>query len=200
MEGLWILLGAALSTASGIVFWLLHSRTARETQERQQRHDLQMQQQQVVAERQNAQDEAIRAMKRARLQPVFEALAQLDDGFAHFRWQKMADSLEETGEIGEAARKRFPEGVSTEVIRDVVSGLRKEFPAPTAAGVLRAITTLHRVADSSLQEDAVAVLLPLLMGDSAEDERQSAASRLPSLYARLETYAARTDDPPEAEP
>ena len=32
MEGLWILLGSSLSVISGIVFWYLNSRTARETQ------------------------------------------------------------------------------------------------------------------------------------------------------------------------
>ncbi len=197
MEGLWIVLGSALSTVSGVVFWVLNSRTARDTQERQQRHDLQMQGQRLDAERRAAQDDALREARRARLQPVFDVLAELEVGQAHAMWKEAIERVEASGEAEKAATQVLagqmpPEGASKaarDVAREALQELLKEVPPPSKALAMRAAPVVFRIGDETLRTELVALLMSAALEKLGED----ALSKMADIHARLEAYVAKID-------
>ena len=102
MEGLWILVGAALSTGSGIVVWWLSSRTAREVQETEHSHDADLQDRRLEAEREAARSETKRAYLKQRAQPLLEFLEIVE--------REQGRRLLEGGLRGGDAKQRFEAG------------------------------------------------------------------------------------------
>ncbi|MCH7812242.1 MAG: hypothetical protein IH958_06390 [Chloroflexi bacterium] len=78
MEGLWILLGSVLSLTSGVIFWFLNAQTTREAQTQQQEYDAKMLERRLQEDRAVKKHESLRVAKQARLQPIFDALTELD--------------------------------------------------------------------------------------------------------------------------
>ena len=72
--GLSILLTGLLTIAAGVVAWLLNSRTARETQDREHRHTTELELRRERAERQVRREEALREYQRGQAEPFYEFL------------------------------------------------------------------------------------------------------------------------------
>jgi len=187
MEGLWILLGGAITAVSGVIFWFLNSRTAREVQEREERHELQMQEQRLQAERQSKEDDAVRAMRRTRLQPLFDVLAELDNYLAYCSFRRAVEEAEQAGVPQRIAAHLFPEGVSPERLRRMQEEVKNLVPDPPADLSSRALISLSRIGDEGLREEMSRVFHAMFKPGS---DWVGLASKMADIHARLERYAA----------
>jgi hypothetical protein len=184
MIELWQALLLALATAvfALVVSWI--------TQRRQQVHELAMQQQRLDAERQSRRDEAIRASRRAQLQPVFDLLAELEEGYAHRRWKAVIDLAEKDGVFDFTDPDLMPGGVPESVSIEVMKMIREMIPAPTPPLVARASVVRLRIDDESIRRDLAALAGGLLSSDLDDTGR---LHQIADLHTRLERYAAAVD-------
>ncbi len=203
MEGLWIVLGSLLSTISGVIFWFLNSKTSDNVQTRAQEHEARMQEQRIASERHGQRDEAIRAMRRERLQPVFDVLQQVDNWLTFQGWRHVIESAESTKMEREVLQKLFPSGLPREAISaiaDVRLEIRQLVPPPSPDLPFRAITAAVRVDDEQLSADLL--LLGAALANPS-DQIGWVSANLPKIHTRLEWYAAAAESaeqqsPPEA--
>jgi hypothetical protein len=193
MEAAWIVLGGLISTISGIVFWFLNSRTSREVQVRQQAHELAIQQQRVEADRNSRRDDAIRAARRARLEPVFALLAELEAGYSHSVWRDAWQHLEKDGVLdnatGDAGEGLFPDGVPAQIRAEVRQKILQTLPEPSVELLAKAVPVIFRIGDKQLRDDLL-VCLGALFVSTDTPKRILALSR---IHGRLEHYAATVD-------
>jgi len=187
MEALWIVLGGLISTMAGVVGWYLNSRTSREVQERQQRHELDMQQERLQAERQSRQDEAIRQMRRERLQPAFAALADYERELTYRKWSQEVDEYQGKGRGGEGsdAVANIPQE-ERERVRRIMA---KHRPSPGET-LLHALSAAVRIDDDSLCGEIFSLMSLVSRGQPDVD---AAVAALRKAYPRLERYAASID-------
>jgi len=190
MEAVWIILGSLLSTISGVVGWYLNSITSRKVQERQQKHELAMEQQRLEAERQNRRDESARNVRYARLQPVFDLLAEVEGGYAHRMWKAVLEDAEKKGVLDDAIAQRLPQGIPAEVRTEVLKSLQERVPSPPIELLLRAYAVIFRVSDESICWDLF-LLVNSLFGSGLDDA--ALLRKIGDVHARLERYAASID-------
>ena len=183
-----IVLGGAIAIASGTVMWYLNSRTSREVQERQQKHELEMQEQRLEAERQNRRDESARNVRYARLQPVFDLLAEVEGGYAHRAWKLMLEQAEVEGALDSAIAQQLPQDVREQVWTEVVNRVP---PSPVEL-LARASAIIFRVDDEDIRRDLLLLVFSLFKSDLDID---ALLRKIADVHARLERYAASVDSP-----
>jgi len=184
MIALWQALLLALASAgfTFVVTWM--------TQARQQTHELAMQQQRLQAERQNRQDEAIRATRRATLQPVFDVLAELEAGYAHRRWGELIKLAEKAGVLDLSSSDLFPDGVPEAVSVKLMKKIQDVIPAPSPGLAARVSVVRYRIDDESIRRDLLALALGLSKPDRDDVDM---LRKIAELHTRLEHYAASID-------
>jgi len=175
MEAAWIVLGGFISTIAGVVGWYLNSRTSREVQERQQRHELAMQAERLEAERQSKREDAVRAMRRERLQPVFDSLADLESEIAYLSVSETLDGINCRPEV------------KAKVVKDL-----REHRSPRPDTLFRMAATAARTGDADLAKDILDIWA-LLQGDNPDTTAAGRALR--AVHDRLEEYAVRVAPP-----
>lgn len=198
MEALWgslvggVVVGAFMLIVTFIT-WKLSSQSAREAQDRQHKYDAQLQAQQLAADRQNRQDDAIRAERRQRLRPIYDVLKDVEDWISFQVWQKVADREEELGIAEERVAEMFPESVRALAVKLVREKIRGTVPAPSSVDLFLRLGTLQlRVADDRSLFGALGSLEEsIAQPDLDLDGLALAGQRLAATYHALESYIAR---------
>ncbi len=149
-----------------------------------QADELAMQQQRLEAERQSRKDEAIRATRSVQLQPVFDVLAELEEGYAHRRWKALVDQAEREGAL--TIIDRLPDGMSVEMLKR----LGEEIPAPHPKLAARAAVVRLRIDDEGIRRDLLELALGVIDADLTDADR---LHKIADLHTRLERYAAAVD-------
>lgn len=174
MEGIWLLVGATLSTATGVIFWFLNSQTTAGAQERQHQHDLELQRERLEAERICAHDEALRNQRIARFQPIFDVLDQLEGALSFL----IAVRKKRDGEFAEALKLYWQDFLDDDKARQKIPMLLSGF-AP-------------RIDDKDLRLQVLDVAEKVLTLDR-EESRKWLNSNLAMIHARLEAHAVAVD-------
>ena len=156
-------------------------------QHRQQKHELNMQQERLQAERQSRQDEAIRQMRRERLQPAFEALADYERELTYRSWSQGVDEYQGEGRGGEGSDAVA--SISQEE-RERVRRMMAEHRPSRAETVLHAISAAARIDDDGLRGEILSLMS--VVGRGQPDVNAGIAA-LRKVYPRLERYAASID-------
>jgi len=144
-------------------------------EEMRHRHDLTIQAKRLAAERLAREDEATRAMKRERLQPAFEALADLERELTYLSTGETIESL----------------NLAPKEKEYLLAQIKRHRPT-RPQNLYRIESAVLRVGDAEL---AVAILnlSVSLLGD--KPDTATAGRTLRGLYDRLEAYAAKIDRP-----
>jgi hypothetical protein len=174
MDAVWLLIGAALSTVSGVIFWFLNSRTTANTQRQQHHHELEMQSARLEAEKESTREAALRERKIARLQPAFDVLDGLETSLSALTLSGRANAE------GEDAYKELWD----EVVGDTHQHLRLPL---TLTGLA------NRFEDAELRNELHTVAEKAL---HLEDEESLAWLRdnLGPIHVHLEKYAVEIDE------
>lgn len=179
--GLFALLSAlvagVLAIASGVVGWFLNARTAREMQERQQEYDARMLERRLQDDRALRKNEVLRTAKEARLQPIFDALADLEQSLGSRIARRFAE---------EKGWKEFFESIEQELDK-----------APTIHEIcFRLLGYSYRIRDPDIRGELVDTAKAAI--GLSEEDREWLKENLAAVHARLEAHLIeqQTDDEP----
>jgi hypothetical protein len=194
MEAVWIILGGLISTISGVVAWHFNSQTSRDIQERQQKHELAMQEQRLEAERKNRQDEAIRAARRVGLEPVLNLMAEVEGGYTYRFWKSVVEKVGKDNvfdaTLTDLAADLFPDGMPADARARVVRDMVDVVPQPSPEILARAAAVIPRINDENLRRDMFFLVSGLF---SPISDFRVRFLKVADVHTRLERYAASTD-------